>query len=209
MFRFKPVCRSSIVLSAALLLGGCFASDRPLIDPAGADTPIADGSKFVESLNCDSDVGKLIGCTGYRHVGSATLMLHDRVYNVHPDPNDSPLVNTQLKAGQTKQNSFVMKKIGGDLYVIQIPVGDAGPPEAKYLYELIRLTGDTGYFYTLMCEENGDTAYVHSGALTRISPVMLVPTCQPASFEGLSKVMADRIANGAIPDEKLDIQPPG
>ena len=74
---------------------------------------------------------------------------------------------------------------------------------------MVRITGQTAYVYVVMCEQNGDQAYVKSGALTRISIQMLVPTCEASSLDGLAAVFRDRIANGAVPDQKLEVEPAG
>jgi hypothetical protein len=105
--------------------------------------------------------------------------------------------------------SFMLGKIGDGLYALQLPFGQTGQASsgAQYVYELARLEGDTLYLYEFSCEQNGDVAYVRSGALTRISDVLMVPTCEPASLDGLGKVFSDRLANGAPPDEKFEVAP--
>jgi hypothetical protein len=147
-----------------------------------------------------------VGCTGYQSRGAAKLTVKDGLYTIHPDPN--PALAGLFPGGQVKDLSFRLGKVGDDLYVLQLPLGDGGAPAdatPQYLYELVRLQGQTAYLYEFDCEKNGDQAYVRSGDLARIGDSLLIPTCEPASLEGLGKVFADRLANGAPPDEKFEV----
>lgn len=201
--------RAGAALAAALCLSGCFASRAPLITSANADTPIADGSTLTEYFNCASEAGKLVGCSGYQFRSTAKVTLKDGVYTAHPDP--TPALAAQFPGGVIKDVSFMLKKVGPEDYVLQLPLSDSAPTDpvgVQYLYELIRLQDGAAYIFELSCAENGDTAYVRSGALARISDALFVPTCEPASVDGLGKVFADRVANGVPPDEKYEIGPP-
>ena len=204
--RFRWLWRGPVV-AATLCLAGCFASRAPLIAPADADTPIADGVSLTEFINCDGEAGSLLGCHGYQKRGAgAKLTLKDGVYTLHPEPD--PALASVFPGGQVKDVVFMLKKVGPDLYVMQLPFADTGPKVGpQYVYELMRVDGGAVYLYELNCEQNGDQAYVRSGALAKISDALLVPTCEPASLDGLGKVFADRIANGARPDEKFEIGP--
>jgi hypothetical protein len=192
---------------AAILLAGCFASQQPLIAAATADTPFADGVRVADYANCAGALGGLTGCTGYKRDTTATLNLRDGEYVVHPDPTSNPLANLPAvkSAGDMR---FSVKGVGGGLYVMQLPLGaDTGGSSLRYAYALLRVTGDTAYFYLFSCEKNGDMAYVKSGALKAISAELLVPTCEADSLAGLGQVFRDRLANGAVPDWKLEILP--
>lgn len=194
---------------AAILLAGCFASRGSLITAATADTPFADGVRVVDYTNCAGALGALTGCTGYKRDTTATLNLGDGEYVVHPDTTNNPLANMPALKGAGDMRFFV-KGVGDDLYVMQMPLGsDTGGSSLRYAYALLRVTGDTAYFYLFSCEQNGDAAYVKSGALKAISAELLVPTCEADSLAGLGQVFRDRIANGAVPDWKLEIQPKG
>jgi hypothetical protein len=200
--------RRSVGLAAAVLLAGCFASKAPLVTPAAADAPIANGVALTESVNCAGDAGKLLSCSGYQARGTAKLFLKDGVYTFRPDPNAA--LASLFPGGVLKDVPFTLKSVGPGLFVMQLTFADEAPPDSgvQYLYELMRLDGQTAYLYEFSCEQNGDQAYVRSGALEKISQALYVPTCEPASLEGLGKVFTDRLANGAVPDEKLDIARP-
>jgi hypothetical protein len=201
------IWRATAGTAAVLTLSGCFASQAPLVTASNADTPLAAGV-VTEYFNCATEAGKLVGCTGYQSRGTAKLTVKDRLYTVHPDPN--PALAGLFPGGQVKDISFRLGKVGADLYVLQLPFSDAPPADAttpQYVYELIRLQGQTAYLYEFSCEQNGDMAYVRSGDLAKISGALFVPTCETASLEGLGKVFADRLANGAPPDEKFEVAP--
>jgi hypothetical protein len=197
--------RAGAVVAMAVGLGACFGG-APLITAANAATPVP-GGVVTEYFNCASEAGRLVGCTGYQSRGTARLTMKDGVYTVHPDPN--PALAGIFPGGQVQDMSFMLGKIGDGLYAVQLPFDQSGQPGngRQYVYELVRLEGDTLYLYEFSCEQNGDMAYVRSGALTRISDALLVPTCEPASLDGLGKVFADRLANGAAPDEKFEVAP--
>ncbi len=208
--RLLSLVGKSTTLASLLLLAGCFASREPLITAGMADTPFADGSRVVEFTNCAGASGTLIGCTGYKRDTAATLSLRDGEYVVHPDAASNALANLPGMKSAGQDTRFFVKSIGGDLYVVELPLGDdAAASGPNYAYDLIRVAGDTAYFYAFSCEQNGDQAYVKSRALKGISSDLLVPTCEAASLAGLGVVFRDRIANGAVPDWKFEIQPKG
>jgi len=191
----------------ALCLSGCFVSRQPLITPDTADRPFADGAKVTDFVNCDSPGGSLLDCKGYKASGTGTLTLDHGAYVVQPDPASNPFAGTQ---GPAQDLRVLLKNVGGDLYVAQLPWGDgtAGDDD-RYLYAMVRITGKTAYLYVVLCEQNGDQAYVKSGALSGISTKELAPACEANTLAGLATVFRDRLANGAIPDQKLEVQPPG
>lgn len=199
------IWRATAGVAASLALGDCFASQAPLVTTSNVDSPLAAGV-VTEYFNCATDAGKLVGCTGYQSRGTAKLTVKDGLYTIHPDPN--PALAAIFPGGQVKDMSFRLGKIGADLYALQLPFGDDDGPRGaapNYIYELIRLQGQTAYLYEFSCEQNGDMAYVRSGDLAKISDALFVPTCETASLEGLGKVFADRLANGAPPDEKFEV----
>jgi hypothetical protein len=202
--------RVAAVLGGALCLSGCFASKAALITPETADTPFGQAAKVTVYVNCASEGGSLLGCTGYKASGGGTLKLDHGAYIVEPDPASNPFANMAGAQGPAQDMHVMLKNVGGDLYVAQIPWGDGTASDEDHdIYEMVRITGQTAYIYVVLCEQNGDQAYVKSGALTRISIQMLVPTCEADSLDGLATVFRDRIANGAIPDQKFEVQPAG
>jgi hypothetical protein len=198
--------RGSVIAAVALGLSSCFASLQPLITASNAATPLSAGV-VTEYFNCDSDAGRLVGCTGYQSRSTAKLSVKDGVYTVHPDPN--PALAKVFPGGQVNDLSFRLGRVSGDLYVLQLPFGDtdASSTSPQFVYELARLQGQTLFLYEFSCEQNGDKTYVRSGDLAKISDVLMVPTCEASSLDGLGKVFADRVANGAGPDEKFVVAP--
>ncbi len=195
-------------LLAVLCESGCFASRQALITPETADFPFADGSKVVSFANCAAPGGLLLGCKGYKRNGSATLNIANGAYVIHPGPDGNPMANAPGMQGDGQDVRILIKNVGQMLYVAQLPVADKGPDAGvQYIYEMLRVDRSTVYVYAVLCEQNGDQAYVKSGSLTAISTELLVPTCEADSLRGLAKIFHDRLTNGAIPDQKLMVLP--
>jgi len=204
----KPLRSCAVAILAVLCLSGCFAGRQPLISADKADVPFADGAKFVSFTNCASQGGQLLGCKGYKRNGSGTLSLDNGAYTVHPDPGTVPVVPGLPAAGPDM--TILIKNVGGELFVAQLPLtDDTLGPSIKYIYEMLRITGHTAYVYAVLCEQNGDQAYVKSGALASISTELMLPTCEANSLAGLAKIFKDRLDNGAVPDQKLEIHGKG
>jgi len=194
-----------------LLLAGCFASEQPLITGDNADNPFPDGTRLAEFSNCDATAaGELLGCKGYRQTGTDTLSVKDGIATVRAETGIGATVNKMLPGSTMSEVDVRFKQVAPGLYAIQTSLGDnppgTGPEKGLFwTYMMMRRDGDSAYFYLLQCEKNGDHAYLRSGALIGIVDYMLQPTCEPASLDGLAKIMADRIANGQAPDKRFDI----
>jgi hypothetical protein len=194
---------TAFAMSAALFLSACFSSEQPLITAESADTPLPSGVKIADFTNCAGAAGQLMGCQGYRATGSEVLLLDGKTYVIRPDPHSAP---PALPAGIVSQDMRVLlKHADGELYIAQLPFDNKAAGSSRYLYEAVRIHDRTAYIYNLLCEQNGDQAYVRSGALREISTALYMPTCEAASLSGLAKIFADRIANGAQPDRKFEL----
>jgi hypothetical protein len=208
MVKTSANCRLRVVAFAAAIIGvsGCFASQKPLIAEGQAEFPLPTGATVVEQANCDAPGAKILGCTGYRRLGSETLTVEDGAYVLHPTPGDAPTPAGDLAAGPPPH--IRLKAIGEGLYIAQMDAPDPTSTTGamRYVYELVRLTGDAALLYLMDCEANGDQAYVKSGALAAITNDLMGPSCAPASIAGLSQVFRDRLANGKLPDKRLDFQ---
>jgi len=202
----RPGWQFAALAAVAIGLSGCFASQQPLIAGEQAEFPFADGATVVEQANCDAPGAKILGCTGYRRLGSETLALEDGDYVLHPTPGDAPAPAGDLNAGPPPH--IRLKAIGDGLYIAQMGAPDPASPTGatRYIYELVRVTGTAAFVYLMDCEANGDQAYVKSGALAAINDDLMGPNCAPASIAGLGQVFRDRLANGKVPDKRLDIE---
>ncbi len=190
------------ITGISLALGGCFMSQQPLIAVGTGDAPFSDGGHFTEYLNCASQAGQLLGCSGYQAKGSGIFTLKDHVYRLRPDPGTPGLPPEAPAAGDDMPVS--LKHVVDDLYVAQVPLGPASTDSmGNYLYEIVRIQGATAYYYLILCEQNGDQKYVASGLLKGIS-TQLLPICQVDNLDNLGKIFKERIANGAVPDSKIE-----
>jgi len=194
-------------LSACLLLGGCFMGGKPLITTKTADYPFKDGVHFAEETNCAS-TGQLV-CNKnekYHQVSTGTLHIKNKTYVLAPDPNST---FAMAGAGGGSDAAVLIKSVGDGYYVVQMdsgaaPGGDTGPgADMRYLYEFMKLDGKTAYAYSFTCEQNGDARYVKAGKLASIASVMGMPACHPNSLANLAAVFRDRVANGAVPSERI------
>ena len=184
------------------MLSGCFASQKPLIAAASADRPFRDGATFTEYVNCATAV--LLGCTGYSAKGSGSLSIKNGAYVPKPDPGDDTAAKMAAQSGGGDA-PVLLKAMGDDLFLLQVSMdgeASASMPD-KYIYQLVQIKGSTAYVYLMTCEENGDKRFVKSGQLTAITDAMMMATCEADDAQNLVKVFRDRLANGAVPNEKL------
>lgn len=190
------------LITFALMLSGCFASQKPLIAAGSADRPFADGATFTEYVNCATAV--LLGCTGYSAKGTGSLSIKNGAYVGNPDPGDDTAAKLAVQPGAGADSPVLLKAMGGDLFLLQVSMGgpDASLPD-KYIYQLVQIKGATAYIYLMTCEENGDKRFVKSGQLTAITNAMMMATCETDDTQNLMKVFRDRLENGAVPNEKL------
>jgi hypothetical protein len=194
--------RNLFVGPLALVLSGCFASNAPLIAPADADHPFADGAAYVDYANCAKS--PLLGCAGYKKTEWGTMRLQDGAYVLRPDPASNPALS--LPAAQaSKPVPVLFKKIGEGLYLAQATMDDSGEG-LGYAYGVLKVEGAVAFAYNFQCEENGDKRYVQSGELDSISTELIAPTCKARSVAGLAKVFADRLQSGAEPDAKYEVK---
>lgn len=200
--RTPSLACAGLAVGLSLMLTGCFATDHPLIDAATADAPFADGTRLAEYSNCGgSPVAELLACKGYIKSGVDRLNVKDGVTSLLPLSVTIPALNPQMPGGDQPLD-LLFKRVGPDLFAVQLKApGDDG----HWMYAMMRHGGASFYVYLLQCEQNGDARYVRSGALNQITNLMLQPTCEPASLEGLGRIMADRLANDPAPDKRFDV----
>jgi hypothetical protein len=199
--------------AAALAFGlaGCFASKAPLIQPANADYPLARAAHFTESINCAaSDLPAALACeskAGYRQIAAGEIAVQDGRYLLVYDKDSNPVFALPA-AKDAKPPALLFKAIGADGYIAEVDIGvQPGVEEMpRYFYTLVRATGPSVLIYKYTCEENGDLRYVKGGQLAAIESPIGVPICQTTSLAGLATIFRERLANGAPPDEKLELK---
>lgn len=198
-------------VALGLALAGCFSSKQALIQPPDADHPLAQNAHFTESINCGAaDIPAALACDnkgGYRQIAAGAVTMQDGRYVLVYDKDSNPVFS--LPAAQNaKPPALLFKGVGGDSYIAQVDIG-AQPPGAedmpRYLYTLVRVTGPTVLIYKYTCEENGDLRYVKAGQLAGIVSPIGLPICQATSIAGLAAIFRERLANGAPPDETLEL----
>jgi hypothetical protein len=157
----------------ALALSGCYVSTRPLIAPAGADYPVADGARFAAF----APQGR-----GWTPLPSRTVWRRGAYYVYQDDGRPKPSL------------PFLLKRIAPGLYVAQLS-DHADPAKAReYVYELISFDGKTAIQQQGACPARPE--WVRRGLIERIENTT-TPRCIFSSLEKLAVVLRESARNAA------------
>jgi hypothetical protein len=198
-------------VALSLALAGCFASKTPLIAPANADYPLGKATHFTESINCAGpELPAALACdgkVGYRPIAAGAITVQGGRYVLVYDKDSNPVFSLPAAQG-AKPPALLFKAIGEDRYIAEVDMGAQPGAEdmPRYFYTLVRVTGPSVLIYKYTCEENGDLRYVRAGQLAAIESPIGLPICQAKGLEGLAAIFRERLANGAPPDEKLELK---
>jgi len=192
----RPLARLA-ALAGALTLSACFGGDEPLVKAGDAVTPLAEGARFTGSIDCDGPMGKMF-CSDGKSSKAMTVHLKNGSYSFQDDTPDTSA------SGPMGDQPFILGKVGEDLYVMQTtPSAKSGNMMPfKYIYMFMRIRGGALEMYNFSCERFGDSRYVKTGDLAKVSDMSgmgVMAICQPSTLVGLGRVFSDRLSLGATP----------
>jgi len=181
-----------------LLLTACFSSEEPLIMPADASWPFKDGQIVTAYGNCAVVKEDTKECGGRRE----GYVRDDKQGRFEVTDSGYLLKDVPPKADASSDDEYILfKDVGEGEHVMQLSMGK----KKKFLlYQLIKLSGDTAYLYHFMCEK-GDEAFVAEGLLTSVSEDAKV--CEADDTAKLATIFRRKIASGAQPTMKLELEP--
>ena len=126
------------ILFAALLLASCYVSKGPLITPATADYPFADGAHF-DVFYPAGDKWIARGGRTLRRKGGYYIALHSD--DMHVLAADEP----------PPPKPLLLKRVAPNLYVVQLSDSDDPAKVHEYSYDLFTFDGTTAIQYSATC----------------------------------------------------------
>lgn len=174
------VIRAGIAACACLLLAACYVSDNPLYN-ATTDSfyPFAAGSHYQRYSSTPEGE--------WNADETGTLNLNGSWYQT---------VNS--KGDQSKP--FILKSWGQYAIV-------EGQEDNGYIYDLVRIDGNTIYDYGISCDDDNPDALKNAGLISRIdTDEDGFSSCTVESGQNLEQIMQRALDAGAKPDSKYVIE---
>jgi len=169
------LARWAVLSLAALLLAGCFTSERALITPATADRPLPRQARGEE---LDWKGG------AWSRKGGVTLRLDGAHYVLHTDAEGDDL-------------RFLLKRVSGGAYIVQAE--DAG----QILYGVMQRSGNMIYLH--MFPEDGCGGLTADQVQRFGLTVTKQRECRAPSFDALASAMMTLVRHGRRPDRAYRI----
>jgi hypothetical protein len=161
----RNLFQSAIGLLLALMLGGCFESELPLIAAQEADYPFERGFHYTfyewnkEARNWEpSETGSV------QRDGDHYMQLADVGVSDKGDP-------------------FLLKSIGDNYYIAQ----KSDNSSSIYVYDLVRINGNIVYEYGLPCTDE-DRKFVAQGLIDSFTVDSAGNRCSVSSLDKLARV---------------------
>lgn len=164
---FRHIAVQPIIIVAALLLGGCFVSDRDLISPASADYPITDGMRFT--VHALDETGKRTD-----EAPKAALITRDGARYVLAAGGDGTIF------------SGLMTEIGPGLYAVM--AHDASATDGNF-YVAMRRDGTTWWRWSMVCPDFVSRAGEQGKALADFGVEVRNSDCVVKDFESLTRAL--------------------
>ena len=172
-------------LLSAVLLSGCYESSKPLIADAKAERPFADGVRYRAYEWNPADKLFVISEAGtITRQGNYYLQRDDIGFYGGFQP-------------------FLVQAIGGGLYIAQQKSG------VVYVYDLLRMEGDTVYEYGMPCVEQ-DRKFLYQGLIDSIgADSSWSNTCNVSDFGKLARIFRAIAQERRQPQAKYVIESQG
>lgn len=176
----RTVIRACFAACACLLLAACFGSDNALYNPTtDSFYPFAAGAHYQRYTSTTDG--------GWNTDESGTLNLSGSWYQT---------VNS--KGDQSKP--FILKS-WGQYAIIEAQNGD------KFIYDIVKIDGNTVYEYDLSCDDNDPDALKNAGLISRVdTDDNGMSTCTVDSAQALQQIMQRALDAGAKPDSKYVLE---
>jgi hypothetical protein len=175
--------RHLALVFACFVLAGCYVSKAPLITPATADYPIADGARFTASAPAGS---------GWVRRPARTVRRVGAWYVYREDGRPKPSL------------PFLLKRVAPNVYVAQLS-DHADPKRAReYSYQLIRFDGTTAIQYPSLCPAHPE--WVKRGLVDRVEETQ-TRRCIFSSLAKLSTALQEA-ARSAAPEARYVLAKP-
>lgn len=156
-----------MIVILALLLGGCFISERDLISPRSADYPITDGMRFT--VHALDEQGKRTG----EAPKTALITREGARYLLAAGENDTIL-------------SGLMTEIGPGLYAVM--AHEAGAASGNF-YVLMRRDGTTWWRWSMVCPDFVSRAGEQGKALADFGVEVRNSDCVVEDFASLTRAL--------------------
>jgi len=169
------LARWAVLSLAALLLAGCFTSERALITPATADRPLPRQARG-EELDWNG--------TAWARKGGVTLRLDGTHYVLRPNAGDDDL-------------RFLLKRVDDGVYIAQ--ADDSG----HILYGVMQRSGNMIYLH--MFPEDGCAGLTADQIRRFGLTVTKEAECRVPSFDALASAMLTLVRQGRRPDRAYRI----
>jgi len=181
MIKVRPLC---MALVCSALLSGCYQSTTPLIAAGTSDFPFGARTRYT-AFEWDADMKQW----EMSEPGSTS---RDGDHYVQLADGSSPADATP----------FTLKSIGGGFYIGQEEA------DSRYVYDLLKIDGDTVYEYALSCDDESGQPFVMQGLIDSITTEgVLGKICTVSSFDKLARVFRT-IQEQRQPKAKFVIQRP-
>lgn len=172
------IARWLTVLGASALLSACFISDAPLIAPADADYPIADGTRFAVWKLDDKGERK-------RETPAHAVVTRDGANYVYTEPGEKPITG-------------LMDDMGGGAYIVLFH--DEDHP-GQSIYGLLQKSGDNWRSHGITCPDFAKLAKAHGKSLADFHTADDRGNCAFSNHDDLKAAM-ELEARYAAPNEE-------
>jgi hypothetical protein len=170
------VIRACFAACACLLLAACYVSDNPLYN-ATTDSfyPFAAGAHYQRYTSTPEGEWNLDE--------SGTLNLNGSWYQTVNSKGD--------------QSKLFIVKSWGQYAIIE------GQDGNSYIYDLVRIDGDTVYDYGVSCDDDDPDALKNAGLISRIdTDENGLSSCKVETADALQQILQRALDAGAKPDSK-------
>ncbi len=192
----------------AFALAGCFVSEQPLISPARADYPLAEGKHYTRFL-----LDYRRGSVSSKEETQGILLLRE----LQPSTGGETKNRAGFENGryyvwaeshknsegaiENSQTVFLLQRMTDDYYIAMTP------DKQGYDYDLLQIAGSTIYRYDFQCHPvDIDRQFVLSGLIRRGAQGE-ADNCYLGTLDDLAKIFQARLADGARPGEAYTVHP--
>jgi hypothetical protein len=175
---------AAFVVPAALLLAGCYVTTKPIITPANAAYPFADGTTFT-AWSWEEDKKE------WEPSGSGKVIRVADRYRLKPDPEPGEQPDAEDEV------LFLLADLGGGVYAAQAQEND----DNTILLDIAKVEGDTVYQYVLMCGPD-DKKLADQGIIETYEHAEFADTCAVGSLDQLRRAFEAKLAAGMVPRAK-------
>ena len=177
----RNVLSAAIVSLSALLLSGCFITDKPIFDAKSAAYPFADGARYTQYLARDKGE--------WSDDGHGTIALKDGWYIATTTGKDADVMTFMLLPW-------------GKNYIAEIKTQN-DKKQTVYMYGALS-PGEGGFLeYGVECNKFNPAALQKKGLITYKAGEE--DNCHPTSLEALKTLMQMVMASKPKPDNKYVI----